>query len=162
MEELKQDSDEYKECLKETESAVEKGIAEARFFDITIWADGQEIQPKENSTVRVNITYKKEAIEVAEEDNGEVQAVHFEDGMKDAKVLDTKTNEGSEVKDIEFDTKSFSIFGVIYTVDFTYDGYTFSIPGEGSILLSALAEQLNLAEKNFALENVKDVTFSND
>ena len=66
------------------------------------------------------------------------------------------------MKDIEFDTKSFSIFGVIYTVDFTYDGYTFSIPGEGSILLSALAEQLNLAEKNFALENVKDVTFSND
>ena len=162
VEELKQDSDEYKECLKETESAVEKGIAEARFFDITIWKDGQEIQPKENSTVRVNITYKKEAIEVAEEDNGEVQAVHFEDGMKDAKVLDTKTNEGSEVKDIEFDTKSFSIFGVIYTVDFTYDGYTFSIPGEGTILLSALAEQLNLAEKNFALENVKEVTFSNN
>ncbi|MEE1165398.1 MAG: hypothetical protein UHU21_17095, partial [Lachnospiraceae bacterium] len=162
VEELKQDSDEYKECLKETESKVEKGIAEARFFDITIWKDGQEIQPKENSTVRVNITYKKEAIEVAEEDNGEVQAVHFEDGMKDAKVLDTKTNEGSEVKDIEFDTKSFSIFGVIYTVDFTYDGYTFSIPGEGSILLSALAEQLKLAEKNFALENVKEVTFSNN
>ena len=54
VEELKQDSDEYKECLKETESAVEKGIAEARFFDITIWKDGQEIQPKENSTVRVN------------------------------------------------------------------------------------------------------------
>ena len=162
VEELKQDSDEYKECLKETESKVEKGIAEARFFDITIWADGQEIQPKENSTVRVNITYKKDAIEVAEEDNGEVQAVHFEDGTKDAKVLDTKTNEGSEVKDIEFDTKSFSIFGVIYTVDFTYDGYTFSIPGEGTILLSALAEQLNLAEKNFALENVKEVTFSNN
>ena len=66
------------------------------------------------------------------------------------------------MSEVEFKAESFSVYGVVYTVDFTYDGYTFSIPGEGSILLSALAEQLNLAEKNFALENVTDVTFTND
>ena len=66
------------------------------------------------------------------------------------------------MSEIQFDAESFSVYGVLYTVDFTYDGYTFSIPGEGTILLSALAEQLKLAEKGFAIENVKDVTFSNN
>lgn len=49
-------------------------------------------------------------------------------------------------------------------VDFTYDGYTFSMPGEGTILLSELAKKLNLYEKDldksFSVKNVKDVSFT--
>ena len=73
----------------------------------------------------------------------------------------TRTDDDTEVSEIQFDAESFSVYGVVYTVDFEYDGYTFSIPGEGTILLSALAEQLKLAEKGFSIENVKEVTFSN-
>ena len=159
VKEIVKGSSEYESYLKGAEAAVDKGVAEARFFDITIWADGKEVQPE--SPVKVNISYK-EAIEVAEE--GEVQAMHFKDGTKKADVIDFDTNSGSEVDEIKFEADSFSVYGVIYTVDFTYDGYTFSMPGEGTILLSELAKKLNLYEKDldksFSVKNVKDVSFT--
>ena len=159
VKEIVKGSSEYESYLKGAEAAVDKGVAEARFFDITIWADGKEVQPE--SPVKVNISYK-EAIEVAEE--GEVQAMHFKDGPKKAEVIDSDTNSGSEVDEIKFEADSFSVYGVIYTVDFTYDGYTFSMPGEGTILLSELAKKLNLYEKDldksFSVKNVKDVSFT--
>ena len=152
---------EYEAYMKGAQSATDKGVAEARFFDITIWAGGQEVQPQ--SPVRVNITYST-AIEVADE--GEVQAMHFESKTADPEVLTTDTNGGSEVSEIAFDAESFSVYGVVYTVDFTYGGFTFSMPGEGSILLSELAEKLNLYEKDFdkafSVQNVDNVTFTDN
>ena len=157
--EITKGTSEYESYLAGAEAAAGKGVAEARFFDITIWADGKEIQPQ--SAVRVNISYN-DAIEVADE--GEVQAMHFENGTSDPEVLSTDTNGGGEVSEIAFDAESFSVYGVIYTVDFTYGGYTFSMPGEGSILLSDLAEKLGLYEKDldkaFSVSNVSDVTFT--
>ncbi len=157
--EIKEGTAEYDSYLKGAEAASDKGVAQARFFDITIWAKDKEIQPK--SAVRVNISYNN-AIEVADE--GEVTAMHFEDGSGNAEVLDTDTNGGSEVSEVAFDANSFSVYGIVYTVDFTYDGYTFSMPGEGSILLSELAQELGLYEKDydkaFSVSNVSDVTFT--
>ena len=46
-----------------------------------------------------------------------------------------------------------------YTVDFTYNDYTYSIPGESSIKLSELIEILGL---DIDIENVTDVTFTNE
>ena len=163
--EIEKGTPEYESYLRGAEAAAGKGVAEARFFDITIWAAGadgqqQEIQPQ--SQVRVNITYHK-AIEVASE--GEVQAMHFENGTADAEVVGTDTNGGSEVSEIAFDAESFSVYGIVYTVDFTYDGFTYSMPGEGSIYLSELAEILGLYEtdldKAFSIDNVSNVTFTN-
>ena len=120
----------------------------------------QEIQPQ--SQVRVNITYHK-ALEVAAE--GEVQAMHFEDGTTDAEVVKTDTNSGNEVSEIAFDAESFSVYGVVYTVDFTYDGFTYCIEGGSSIYLSELAQILGLYEtdldKAFSVGNVSNVTFTN-
>ena len=120
----------------------------------------QEIQPQ--SQVRVNITYHK-ALEVAAE--GEVQAMHFEDGTADAEVVNTDTNGGSEVSEIAFDAESFSVYGIVYTVDFTYDGFTYCIEGGSSIYLSELAQILGLYEtdldKAFSVGNVSNVTFTN-
>ena len=87
--EIAKGTSEYESYLAGAEAAAGKGVAEARFFDITIVAAGtdgqqQEIQPQ--SQVRVNITYHK-ALEVAAE--GEVQAMHFEDGTADAEVVNT-------------------------------------------------------------------------
>ena len=119
----------------------------------------QEIQPQ--SQVRVNITYHK-ALEVAAE--GEVQAMHFEDGTADAEVVNTDTNGGSEVSEIAFDAESFSVYGIVYTVDFTYDGFTYCIEGGSSIYLSELAQILGLYEtdldKAFYVGNVSNVTFT--
>ena len=162
--EITKGTSEYESYLAGAEAAAGKGVAEARFFDITIWAAGtdgqqQEIQPQ--SPVRVSITYHS-AIEVADE--GEVQAMHFENGTSDAEVVSSDTNGSSEVSEIAFDAESFSVYGIIYTVDFTYGGYTFSMPGEGSIYLSELAEILGLYEtdldKAFSVSNVSDVSFT--
>ena len=159
--EISKGSSEYEAYLAGAEAASDKSVAEARFFDITIWADGKEVQPQ--SAVRVNISYNK-AIEVADE--GEVQAMHFENKNAEPEVLFTDTNDGSDVSEIAFDAESFSVYGVIYTVDFTYGGYTFSMPGEGSIYLCELAEKLGLYEddlgKAFDVKNVSDVTFTSN
>ena len=159
VEEIKKDSDEYQDYLDEAAEAVEKEVAEARFFDISIWADGQEVTLSDS--VKVSITYKK-GIEVDEESNGKVTAIHFDEEKDEPEVLDTETNAGSKVKKIEFEAESFSVYGVVYTVDFTYDGFTYSIEGESEILLSELAEKLDLYSKGFVLADVIDVTFSND
>jgi len=107
--EIKEGTAEYDSYLKGAEAASDKGVAQARFFDITIWAKDKEIQPK--SAVRVNISYNN-AIEVADE--GEVTAMHFEDGSGNAEVLDTDTNGGSEVSEVAFDANSFSVYGIVY------------------------------------------------
>lgn len=162
--EIEKGTSEYESYFAGAEAAAGKGVAEARFFDITIVAAGtdgqqQEIQPQ--SQVRVNITYHK-ALEVAAE--GEVQAMHFEDGTADAEVVNTDTNGGSEVSEIAFDAESFSVYGIVYTVDFTYDGFTYCIEGGSSIYLSELAQILGLYEtdldKAFSVGNVSNVTFT--
>ena len=142
--EISKGSSEYQSYLKGAQAVTDQDLAEARFFDITIWSDGKEIQPK--TAVRVNISYK-DAIDVAE--GGEVTAVHFEDGSHKADVIDADTGGGSKVDEIIFDADSFSVYGVLYSVDFTYEGYKFSMEGEGSILLSELADRLELYEKDY-------------
>ncbi len=162
--EIAKGTSEYESYLAGAEAAAGKGVAEARFFDITIVAPGtdgqqQEIQPQ--SQVRVNITYHK-ALEVAAE--GEVQAMHFEDGTADAEMVNTDTNGGSEVSEIAFDAESFSVYGIVYTVDFTYDGFTYCIEGGSSIYLSELAQIIGLYEtdldKAFSVGNVSNVSFT--
>lgn len=46
-----------------------------------------------------------------------------------------------------------------YTVDFTYNDYTYSIPGESSIKLSELIENLGI---DISISDVTDVTFTNE
>jgi len=91
--------------------------------------------------------------------------MHFEDGTTDAEVVKTDTNSGNEVSEIAFDAESFSVYGVVYTVDFTYDGFTYCIEGGSSIYLSELAQILGLYEtdldKAFSVGNVSNVTFTN-
>ena len=159
--EISKGSSEYQSYLKGAQAVTDQGLAEARFFDITIWSDGKEIQPK--TAVRVNISYK-DAIDVAE--GGEVTAVHFEDGSHKADVIDADTGGGSKVDEITFDADSFSVYGVLYSVDFIYEGYKFSMEGEGSILLSELADRLELYEKDydkaFSVKNVSSVSFTDN
>ena len=111
----------------------------------------------------MNISYK-DAIDVAE--GGEVTAVHFEDGSHKADVIDADTGGGSKVDEITFDADSFSVYGVLYSVDFTYEGYKYSMEGEDSILLSELAERLELYEKDydkaFSVKNVSSVSFTDN
>ncbi|MBP3880157.1 MAG: hypothetical protein J6D46_07570 [Lachnospiraceae bacterium] len=112
---------------------------QARFFDIRIMADGKEVQPAAN--VSVNITYDQP---VAEADPGaeaqiNASAVHF--GKEGAEVVEVSDADASRV---EFEAESFSVYGVIYTVDFEYNGYFYKLPG-GEMMLSELVEALGIA-----------------
>ena len=136
--EIGKDSEEYQKYLAASGAALESegrangtdaNTIEARFFDITIMSGEQEVEPK--GAVSVDISYHK-ALPVAQD--GEVNAVHFENGAEKATVLEAMPQvEGGEVSSVSFDTDSFSVFGIVYTVDFEYSVngkmYRFTLPG---------------------------------
>ena len=148
-------TDEYQKYLEEAKKAM--GLSEeeslprcaARFFDIKIMAGGWEFTPK--SGVSVEITY---AEPLAENPDTEVNAVHFTDETAEAEVIEANTQEVQEdgTSTVEFVAESFSVYGVIYTVDFHWevDGeeYEFSMPGGGFVSLETLMEVLGIANSN--------------
>ena len=132
--------------------ADERAVTRARFFDIQILADvkaedgtveRKEVEPK--APIGVEIRYHA-PIEVADSNN--VDMVHFaETGTEviPAGTTATPTVDGTEeVKTVEFNADGFSVYGFMYTVDFTYDGYTYSIAGEDSVFLSELFAVLGI------------------
>ena len=127
-------------------------------------------------------------------ETGKVRAVHFDDsafsdkkadevkldkkkieGMK-KEVLKTKLENASngELKELSFESGKFSVYGVVYTVDFHWDvdgeKYDFSIPGGGCVTLGQLVEKLNIAgsaadtksvnAQNLSALTLKDVKIS--
>ena len=158
--EISKDSKEYQTYLEETKKAM--GLKEeetlpgfaARFFDIKIMVGGKEFNPE--SGVSVEITY---AEPLAEYSDTEVNAVHFADEKAEAEMIEANT---AEVQDdgkatVEFTAESFSVYGVIYTVDFHYEinGKTvdFSIPGGGFVSLEHIVEVLGIATGGEDSEN---------
>ena len=116
----------------------------ARFFDIKIKADGKEIEPEKSVEVKISFSDPLD-----DSDSSELETVHFD--KKGAEKVETDnigtSGKDGEVNSVSFAADSFSVYGVIYTVDFTYDGFTYSIAGESSIKLSELAEILGIAGK---------------
>lgn len=140
--EIAQDSKEYKTYLEETKKAM--GLTEeealpdyaARFFDIKIMVGGEEFNPESGVTVEIAYTEP-----LAANPETEVSAVHFQDEASEPEVIDASatgvTKDGTVT--VEFQAESFSVYGVIYTVDFHYtiDGreYVFSIKGGSYVSL---------------------------
>ncbi len=136
--------------LSETEAAC----ARARFFDIKIMLGTSEITPA--APVRVDIEYTAPQ-KLASAEN--VKAVHFgKEGPQEVAISDVTTDkETAEVSGVAFEAGSFSVYGVVYTVDFTYDGYTLSIEGGSDIWLSEIIEILGLG---IDVRDVAGVIFS--
>lgn len=122
--EIDQESEEYQNYLYETKKAM--GIEEeealpnyaARFFDIKILVNNEEFIPE--SGVNVEITY---AEPLAEYPDTEVNAVHFSDESAEAEVIEASTADVTADGNatVEFTAESFSVYGVIYTVDFLWE-----------------------------------------
>ena len=153
--EIAQDSETYQTYLKETKKAM--GLAEeetlphyaARFFDIKIMIGEDEFTPE--SGVAVEITYAEPLAEKAE---AEVSAVHFAYETAEAEVIEANATEvqADGAATVEFTAESFSVYGVIYTVDFHWevDGktYEFSIPGGGFMSFTDLLDLLGITGKD--------------
>ncbi len=105
--------DEYDEKLAEAKEAMKvDDVTFARFFDISFFADGTELEPE--APVQIEITYQDEkALENVDETTDSVTGVvHFAD--KGTEVLDTETaqNDDGETT-FTFTQDSFSVTGTV-------------------------------------------------
>ena len=158
--EIARDSEEYRTYLEETKKAM--GLTEdqtlpqfaARFFDIKILVDGEEFIPE--SGVTVEIAYTEPLASIPET---EVSAVHFQDEESKPEVIDASATEVADdgTATVEFQAESFSVYGVIYTVDYHWkvNGKEFklSLPGGGYVSLEALMEVFGVAYEDGHREN---------
>ena len=118
-----------------------------------------EVEPAEG-TVTVNFEFKQQQLsdDLGAKKADDVTVTHLpeSDGKIEVEKIADATGTGEE--QIEITTDSFSVYAFSYTVDFTYDDFTYSIAGETNILLSKLFEILGIEED---VADVKDVTFTN-
>lgn len=173
VEELTADDEDYEAWCDEALKAVQEakggdqvaGLEFAKFYDITLTADGEQVEP--SAPVDVTISYNKS---LKAKDADHLRVIHFvadEDGNLEPEVLKAKdvdaTIKKGKMSETAFKAASFSMYAVVYTVDFEYtdeesgEVYQYSIEGGSSIKLSALFKALGVKAK---LEDVEDVTFS--
>ena len=175
----------YSDALKavqETDGLEQTAeFAFAKFYDISLMDGKDEAEP--DGSVDVTISFGKDLQkELKAADPDRVRIVHFvvdkETGETTPEVLDSETTditvEKNKLTEAAFTADSFSVFAVVYTVDFHYEAdgetYEFSIPGGGTISLCDLIKALGIekdhpdTEKDEILEmvdSVENIGFSN-
>lgn len=163
-------------------------IEYVQFYDLTLTAGDKELHPEGNVSVsmkyrmndgvpegadRLIVHFTKDGVELKDhrkaespEDNrGVINGAKklFKKGFNAAANFVTG-NSGVE-ETAEFRTDGFSVYGVVYTVDFHYEvngkNYDFSIDGGSFATLGTIVGKLGIDanEKNF-LAGVRDVEFS--
>ncbi|MDO4806702.1 MAG: Cna B-type domain-containing protein [Coriobacteriales bacterium] len=125
-------------------------------FDISIRdKDGNEVEL--GKKVRIAVTPLEDANQQASAESAASdqtpEVVHL--ATEGTEVLNAKPKD----EGFSFATKSLSPFAFVFTVDFEYQGYTWSMAGESSALLSTVLSELNVSD--FSIDDVTDVTFSN-
>ena len=123
--------------LAQTAEALrgQETITLARFFDIAILdEEGREVQPAEPVEVRATLSDGSEDA---------VKAVHFDDGGE-MQILNAEHDEES----VAFNAESFSVYGIVYTVDFHWNAngetFEYSIVGGGAMSLRSLVEMMDV------------------
>lgn len=150
-----------------------KSFAFARFFDISFVKDGKEFEPM--SPVQVTITFdqsdKKEAVEGADaasiQDKEGVRIVHFQEDGQDIQVeeIGNDCHKKKENIDVSFEGEQFSVYGVVYTVDFFYEingeTFSYSMQGEDAMSLKDLVGKLHMVDDiDRLMEGIDKVDFS--
>lgn len=184
------DQEAYQACLQQaaqqvSETADDKTSVDekaTRFFDIEILVkdtgDGEQGEVKKiepAAPVSVNIQILDDAdssdskvskVDSEKTSQSDPSVLHFaEEGVEliDSSVEDSQTQSGHKENGTEarFEAESFSIYGLVYTVDFHWevDGkkFDFSLPGGGFVSLEKLLESLGITEEGETKEFVADV-----
>ena len=159
--------------LAEAEAALESGkrITKARFFDIRIMDGDREVQPEDTVQVIVSLEGDEgtvepdpEAPKATEVGDPEVCAMHFVE--KNDEVVKVETMDATETKEgVTFDADGFSVWGVVYTVEFHNGDAEVIIQGGSQVLLGTLIERLGLARANgdsFTVDEVERVEFDDE
>ena len=129
-----------------------EAVDELVVYDICILVDGKEWEPDKS----VSVVIKSPAIEVKESAE-EVAVTHLDDAKKSAETVETALTEDGELR---FETDSFSLWGLFtYTVDYYLNDNEYHQPGNTSMLLSALFEELACP---YQASEVAELTFTDD
>lgn len=157
----------YNDYLHDAKAAlgIEGKRAEARFFDIKIMDGETEVKPAKPVTVTIAYDELPQSA-----DPTQAEAVHFV--ATGAEVMNAEATAEGDGAQITFDAPSFSVYGVVYTVDFEYttEGgtYYYTLSGGGKMTLSQLVQALGLpngtdyADVNAFLSDVQSVAFSDE
>ena len=121
--EIKKSAGQYDDLYDQTLEAVQNDtdaeveLTYARFFDITFYHEGEEVEPA--GPVSVNIKYNK-AIDV--ESSDAVSVYHFDARNEAPQSVDIETSgRGDSVSEISFETDGFSIYAVVGTSEIEED-----------------------------------------
>ena len=160
---IEEGSEEYEACLAQIVDETRITSPQKLFlFDISFLSakDGiTEVEP--NRPAKVSFTSEDIPLvekEILDREEQQLNVVHIPESGE-AEILDsdikTKEEEADEEKPhVAFETESFSIFGVVYTVDFHWtvngESFEYSLPGGGVLLFSDLVKQLGLDVSNSA------------
>jgi len=147
---------------EDAEEPAKKAASEyARIFDIEIWANDQKVEPAADVTVSIRL------LDAPEETNATPQVVHFAEDGAELMVLKEKA-ENSEDEGIQFVTDEFSVYSVVYTVDFSFNingkEYSFSLEGGDSTSFKEIIERFKILDKEnveLFINNIATVEFSN-
>lgn len=145
VEEILPEDEEYEQYYRQSlMKAGVKGASDyARIFNIEIWADIQKVEPAADVTVDIKL------LDAPEETEATPQVVHFaKDG---AELIELSEDaEDSKVKELRFVTNEFSVYSVVYTVDFHWNvngnTYEMNVPGGDTISMKELVEQLHILD----------------
>ncbi len=128
-------------------------------YDVKFELDGKEIQPSEGDVV-VSFQFKNNQLadELDAQAKSHVEVTHLPmaNGTPTAEQVDANVSVAKETA--SFTATSFSVYAFSYTVDFTYGGYFFQMPGGDSVMLSNLFMALGI---NRSMADVAKVEFSN-
>ena len=167
------DQEAYEACLEQAEKQVTGDDRSAldqtasRFFDIEILVrsagddEGEsirKIEPAAPVSVNIQIIDTSGNAEPAsgsgKTEQNDPTVLHFgEEGVEqiDSTVRESREQENGEGQstEVQFEAESFSIYGVVYTVDFHWEvngkTYDFSLPGGGFVSFRDLVEELGIA-----------------
>ena len=142
--EIEKGTDEYASYLKQAESTVDetKSVNEARFFDITILADGEKIEPKAAVSVQINFTG------IEQTDTDDTQLLHYKDD-KEVEIMDEAEFSKSEeqaVDTVQFETDGFSVYGIVGIEKLPEGNTTQTYENEDYIITASYGEKAEIPE----------------
>lgn len=164
------------QAVREDSGDKAGSLAFAKFYDISMISGEEAIEP--DGPVDVTISFDKK-LQVNDADN--LRIVHFAVDEKSGETVLEVLDAGRVAAEVEdgkltettFEADSFSVYAVVYTVDFAYDvdgkNYTYSIEGGSKISLAKLLKELNvikddpdteLDERQLFLDEIDNVEFS--
>ncbi len=160
LNEISEYDKQYDELIEKAQEVIDEGqeTIYARFFEITPMEEGYVKGEPDGSTNVVLSLYDYLDID----QNTTVKVVHIPDNDQVVEI-DAFVEDNEELT-ITFETDSFSVFGVIYTVDLSHalNGKTYEYKIKGGDVVSFKGLMPLLGIDNLSVNDISSIEFSNE